>query len=73
MDFSCAFFDLKNGEKICRKSWKEGKYIYISKPYKKPNNIKICFHEKNNVKNLIWEINQEDVLAEDWICLDTTR
>lgn len=73
MDFSCAFFDLKNGEKIYRKSWAEGAYIYINKPYKKNTNIKIYFHEKNNVKNLIWEINQEDVLADDWVCLDLTR
>lgn len=59
MDFSEALKKLKNGEKICRKSWDENSLMYL-------HNNKLTYQSKYVISTEDNVIGAEDVLANDW-------
>ena len=73
MTFDCAFFDLLNNNKVYRKAWGNKAHIYLSKPHKKNGDKKIYIHINNSPTKSLWQVNQEDILADDWQCVEITR
>lgn len=68
MDFGMALWNLKNGNKVTKKSWhKEGMYIQLQKPTKlsKMTGEYLYITIDDEYRNP-WHPSHADMLEEDW-------
>jgi hypothetical protein len=71
MTFGEALKELKNGKRICRKSWSGEYLISLSKstPTKRINFFSVGEKITDNPADE-WTVYHEDILAEDWIIIE---